>query len=169
VGQEPSAGGKLDDASMLECSDGNNAEADGGRLLVEDLAEGPWNASSFDGLRRPAGAEAWFRYTGIDAAPLGNAAPWVHVASEGTSFEVCQYFNCTRGHPQVECAHGVPSVAYFGATGCCAAGNSEVELEFVDLACPDAFDEQESGTVYIAVHDLSDVCHEDMQLAIDFG
>lgn len=107
-----------------------------------------------DGTGDGAADEDWFTYQGGD--DVGETVdPGLLLTVESGMVEVCQFFACNNGDPQVVCPAGTNGVVEGGINGCC--GTSGFQFGPDDVECvAGAFDT--SGTVWIVVRNGSQQC-----------
>lgn len=98
--------------------------------------------------------EDWFTYQGGD--DVGETVdPGLLLTIESGAVELCQFFACNNGDPQVLCPEGTASVVEGGIDGCC--GSTGFQFGPDDVECiAGAFDT--SGTVWIVVRNGSEQC-----------
>jgi hypothetical protein len=125
-------------------------------MISDDPDETLAFAGVLDGTDDGPADEDWFTYQGIDG--LGETvAPGIALTVDSGTVEVCQFFACNSGDPQVACPEGTSAVVERGIDGCCGATGFDFGDD--DVLCV-AGGFETSGTVWIAVRNGSAQCVE---------
>lgn len=140
----------------IECDADVNEpnDFDSDATALGDISDDPADSLPFEGVLDGPEDVDWLSYHGSDAVG-DTVAPSRSLVIEGGSLEVCQFFTCDQGDPQVVCPGGTAGATEGGMNGCCAMNGFAFDEDGIECIAG-AFNT--GGTVYVRLQSASEQC-----------
>lgn len=127
---------------------------DSDATALGEISDDPADSLPIEGVLDGPDDADWFTYHGTDAVG-STVAPSTTLMLGGGSVEVCQFFTCDEGNPQVICPPGTAGAMEGFMNGCCAMQGFVFEDEGVECIAG-AFNT--AGTVYVRIQGATEQC-----------
>jgi hypothetical protein len=127
---------------------------DSDATALGEISDDPADSLPFEGVLDGPDDVDWLTYHGTDQVG-STVAPSRMILLSAGSIEVCQFFTCDDGDPQVVCPPGTVGATEGVMNGCCAMQGFAFEDDGVECVAG-AFNT--GGTVYIRLQGATEQC-----------